>query len=62
VRWIQRYRIGHSIAFVSGSCSLAATVAGGKQRGTLSKLLLAECNSSADYRGTFIGISEEEKS
>jgi Domain of unknown function (DUF4136) len=40
VQWIQRYRIGHSIAFISGSCSLAATVAGDKQRGTLSTLLL----------------------
>ena len=42
-------------------CSLAATVAGDKQRGTLSKLLLPECNSSAHRRGTFIGISEEEE-
>jgi len=41
---------------------LAATVAGDKQRGTLSKLLLPECNSSAHCRGTFIGTSEEEKS
>jgi hypothetical protein len=38
---------------------LAATVAGDKQPGTLSKLLLAECNSSTHCRGTFIGISEK---
>jgi hypothetical protein len=38
------------------------TVAGDNQRGTLSTLLLPECNSSAHCRGTFIGISEEDKS